>query len=118
MAARKTQKSSLNTKHRDAVRAGMMMSRLENFANAVEGDANFKKSQMTPAQVSAAQILLKKLVPDLSSVEQTIVDEKELMSEEQLLSQMEVLVQSNPGIAHLMREMLVPKEALKKAKAA
>lgn len=113
MAARKTQKSNLNAKHRDAIRAGMMMERLERFATTVEGDPDFEKNQMTQAQVSAAQILLKKLVPDLSAVEQTIVDEKELMSEEQLFSSMEKLIQSNPDMAHMLRGMLVPKEVKK-----
>ncbi len=118
MAARKTQKSCLQKKHKDAIRAGMMMTRLENFANANEGDPDFEKTQMTQAQVTAAQIILKKLVPDLSSVEQTIVDEKELMSEEQILQQMEKLVQSNPDMAHMLRDMLVPKEVKKEEKAA
>jgi hypothetical protein len=46
---------------RDRIRAGKIVERLQDH---VEG-----KTEMTPSQIRAAEILLKKVVPDLSSTE-------------------------------------------------
>lgn len=60
MAARK------NLSHIDRTRAkiqaSMLINRLQNFANGKEG------VEMSPAQVRAAEVLLKKSLPDLSAV--------------------------------------------------
>lgn len=107
----------VSQKERDNKRAAKLMSRLERYAMAVPEDKDYELAQMTPGHVQAVQILLKKLVPDLSAVEQTLVDDRDMMTEEQIFSAMQALVDSSPDIAKQLREMLKPKE-VKQEKAA
>lgn len=99
---------SPSQKEKDIQRATGIMNKLERFAMATPESHGYDNVQMSAAQVSAAQIILKKLVPDLSSVEQTIVDEKELLTDEQLLHQMAQLVEGSPDLAAKLRDMLKP----------
>jgi hypothetical protein len=112
----------MHQKHKDAIRATQLINRLTNFANATmpvggvdgkPGDvgfdiavAAFRKAQLTSAQVSAIQIVLKKLMPDLSSVEQKIVDDRDSLTEDQIFEQMVNLVASNPDLARKLRGVL------------
>lgn len=57
MAARKN-KVTLSDTWRDRIKTGVIMERLESCANG--------SIEMTSAQLKAAQILLSKIVPDLS----------------------------------------------------
>jgi len=95
-------------KHKDATRAAALMHRLERFVLAEEGDKDYDSSQITPAHVQAINVMLKKLIPDLSSVEQTIVDERDSMSEEEILSQLQMVIANSPDIAAKLRAMLSP----------
>lgn len=126
-----------NLRERNNAKATALMKRLTEFAEAeppllltpVEQDdpalavrynramSEYVKKQMTPAQVTAAQAVLKKLLPDLSAVEQTNVDDRDMMSEAQILSQMEQLIAASPDIASKLRSLLTP-TAVKDAKAA
>jgi hypothetical protein len=115
----------MHEKHKEAIRATQLMNRLDNFASAVKPGKEdpdyevkmeaYERAQMTPSQVNAVQIILKKLVPDLSSVEQKIVDDKDSMTEAQIFEQMKALVSASPELAHQLREMLtltvVPSQA-------
>lgn len=60
MAARKN-KTTLNAAWREKIRASMLINRLQNH---VAG-----RLDMTPTQLRAAEVLLKKTLPDLSSTE-------------------------------------------------
>jgi hypothetical protein len=62
MAARK-RKVTLNDDWKDKIRAGVLMARL---LGHVEGDI-----EMSATQIKAADILLKKIVPDLARTENT-----------------------------------------------
>jgi hypothetical protein len=56
----------INKKHQDSVRLRIQVSQL---INRLQGCA-MGKVEMTPAQMKAAEVLLKKALPDLSQVEQ------------------------------------------------
>ena len=115
---------SLHPKHRDSIRATALMNVLDNFATmtppdkapgCMPGDEAYDrqmrmylKAQRTPAQITAIQIILKKLVPDLSAVEQTVVDDRDSMTEAQIFEQMKALVSASPELARQLREMLTP----------
>ena len=119
-----------NLRERNNAKATALMKRLTEFAEAeppllltpVEQDdpalavrynramSEYVKKQMTPAQVTAAQAVLKKLLPDLSAVEQTNVDDRDMMSEAQILAQMEQLIAASPDIACKLRALLIPAE--------
>lgn len=62
MAARKSR--FLSDEHRKKIQASMLINRLQDFVNS--------KVEMSPAQVTAALGLLKKALPDLSSVDADI----------------------------------------------
>lgn len=66
MAARK-RKITLNDNWKDRIRAGVLMERL---LGHVEGT-----NDMTQTQIKAADILLRKIVPDLARTEMTGKDE-------------------------------------------
>lgn len=66
MAARK-RKVTLNDNWKDRIRAGVLMERL---LGHVEGT-----NDMTQTQIKAADILLRKIVPDLARTEMTGPDE-------------------------------------------
>ena len=80
----------MKDKTKEKIRATQLMNLLTDNANG---------GKMTPAQVQSASIVLKKLVPDLSAVEQKIVNEKDAMSEEAILEQMRMILESDPSIA-------------------
>lgn len=113
----------MKDKHKAALRAAGLMNRLESFATATPPDPameavdpigyaaelkKYNKTQITPGHVQAIQILLKKLVPDLTSVEQTVVDERDQLTEEQIFERMAAVVKGSPDLARRLREMLTP----------
>ncbi len=53
------------------VEAGQLAGRLHNYAMAKKSDEDYENKFMTNAQVAAANILLKKVVPDMKQVEHT-----------------------------------------------
>lgn len=113
-AANKRGKVPLSDKHKDSCRAGALMTKLDRYVTLEPGDPNFERFQMSPGQIQAAQILLKKLVPDLSAVEQTVKDDRDSMTEEQILQQMKMMVESSPELGRQLLDMLTPKSVAKK----
>lgn len=65
----------LTERHKEKIRTSAILKRLEKHALDEDGD-----TQMSPTQIQAASIVLKKFVPDLSSVHKT--DAKEESHEE------------------------------------
>jgi hypothetical protein len=63
MAAR-TRRIELNEKWKDGVRVGNLMNRLQKCA---EGEI-----EMTQTQLKATEIILKKLLPDMKAIDQTV----------------------------------------------
>ena len=93
MAARK--RDSLSQRHKDGIKAAALINRLTDCANG--------KAEMSAVQVQAAQVVLKKLIPDLSAVEQTTLDDRDTMTPEQIMEQIKLLVDASPD----MRGMLL-----------
>lgn len=54
-------KKELSEEHRDKIKVGVILNRLQNHI--------LGKVKMTPTQVQAANILLKKVIPDLKAIE-------------------------------------------------
>lgn len=105
MAARN--RRTPNQRERDAMRGAALMRRLNDFAMDEEDNP---AKRMTPGQVQAAQIALKKLVPDLASIEQVIHCERDSLSEEQIIENMKLLIEKSPDTAQMLRELLSPKK--------
>ena len=63
MAAR-TRRVELNEKWKDGLRVSELMNRLQHCAKG--------EIEMTPTQIKAAEIILKKLVPDMKAIDQTV----------------------------------------------
>jgi hypothetical protein len=119
----------MHEKHKEAIRATQLMNRMNGHIDAyypVEGlDGKpgeegydellrkYHKAHLEPSQVNAIQIIMKKLIPDLSSVEQKIVDERDSMTEDQIFEQMKALVSASPDFARKLREILTPTEVKK-----
>ena len=87
MAAR-TEKVELSDKWKDGIKASMLMNRLKDH---VDG-----KRSLDQTQIKAIEIILGKLVPNLSAVEQTNIDATDLATEEQIASNINALAGSNP----------------------
>ena len=96
---------------RRANKAAGLMNKLSNFALLRPEDPGYEKAQMTPAQIQATQIVLKKLVPDLSAIEQTNKDPRDNLTEEQILANLKLMIESSPDIAHKLRQLLIPRDA-------
>jgi hypothetical protein len=85
------------------IRAAFAADKLESY---MKGEI-----ELTPAQVSAAKILMDKGMPSLQAVEQTQVNEFEQMSEEEILGLVNALITSNPGLIAKLGIGLRPVEA-------
>lgn len=83
----------LNLNHDDETRrkiqVSQLINRLNNHINHKDG------SDMTATQLKAAEILLKKALPDLSSVEMTGKDGKDLIPES-----IEITLHDSPQAGH------------------
>ena len=62
-------KKALKQRISERIKAGMITTRLEEFATTHPEDPDYIKKSMTTAQVSAARILLSKVIPDLKQIE-------------------------------------------------
>jgi hypothetical protein len=103
-------------KQRMALKGAGLMTRLTDFALMTPPDKDdpdfetknkrYIKSQITPTHVQAINVALSKLVPSLTSVEQKIVDERDGMSREQIMGQMKAMMEADPEIKKLLKEML------------
>lgn len=76
---------------RESIQASSLLKRLKDHA-----DGKLEKP-MDATQIKAAEIILARLVPTLSAVEQTIHEEP--ASESALLDQLKALISSNPEVA-------------------
>ncbi len=75
---------------KDAVRAELLAQRLDAF---VRGEC-----ELSPAQVQAAKILIDKGKPNLSSVDQTLHDAADEMTESELAAKIKAVVQKQPEL--------------------
>ena len=89
MAAR-TSKVEVTDTWRDKIKASMLLNRLRDH-----GDGKIK---LTATQVKAIEVILDRITPKLSAVEQTVTDARDSMSEDQLVAQLSALFASKPDL--------------------
>lgn len=75
-------KKSAKQRISERIKAGKIQERLQKFALSNPTDPDYVDVQMTSQQVTAAKILLGKVVPDLKMVEQIIQDDRQKTREE------------------------------------
>lgn len=56
------------------------------------------KVRLSGTQVKAIEVILDRITPKLSAVEQTVVDERDKLSEDQLLAQLSALFAAKPAL--------------------
>lgn len=64
------------------------------------------KVELTPTQIKAYEVLLSRTVPTLASVEQTVVNENDRLSEQDLTSKMLALVTAKPELLELIGRLM------------
>lgn len=90
MAARK--KPELTDSWKENIRASMLMKRLEDhYLGKLE-------KPLDSSQIKAAEVILARLVPTLSAVEQTVVNTADAQSEGDILSNLNALLTAHPGL--------------------
>jgi hypothetical protein len=85
----------LNQRHQEDIKGKIQASQL---VNLLQDYALGKKKQINPGKIKAAEILLARSIPILSSVEQTITDDRDKLSEEAILSEMQAIFLAKPEL--------------------
>lgn len=85
----KARKERMVDNWRESISATKIMKRLEDHA-----DGKLEK-ELSPTQIKAYEVILSRLVPSLSAVEQTNVNEGETLTEEQILLKLQSLILGN-----------------------
>ena len=86
--------------HKDKIRAEMLSQRLEQF---IAGEV-----ELSPAQVSAAKILIDKGKPSLQAVQQSHEDPWADKSEQELMDSVRALISSHPALLAQFRSLVEP----------
>ena len=86
----------------------------EKVVDKETGEVEVVKCDMSPAELRAAEIILRKTVPDLSSVTVEQKDPMAGMSREEMVDMLARL-QSNPQVAQMLQATLPDIEAVKEA---
>lgn len=82
---------------KDRIRAELLAQRLHAFVTGTK-DEHGRNVELSPAQVSAAKVLIDKGKPSLQAVEQQQVNEWDKMDEEEVLEMVKALITANPGL--------------------
>jgi len=64
-------KGTIKQRTIDRIKAGKILTKLQDFALADPDDPDYENKQMTQGRVTAARILLSKVVPDMKQIEHT-----------------------------------------------
>jgi hypothetical protein len=75
---------------KDRIQPGKLLAKLEADMDG--------KVELSASQIKAAEVVLDRLVPRLSSIEQTEVNEMDSLSREDILSRIQTLLQSDPTL--------------------
>ena len=98
MAAR-TQKVELSERWRTKQAVSMLANRLADHASG--------KIALEPTQVKSIEILLSKTCPSLSSIEQTIIDDRDAVPESELLGTLHALISSSPAVVDALLAAII-----------
>jgi len=85
----------LNARHQGEIKDKIQASQL---VNLLQDHALKKGKKIDPSRIKAAEILLARSIPILSSVEQTITDERDNLDEGQLLAELQGLFTAKPDL--------------------
>ena len=75
---------------KDRIQPGKLLAKLEAHMDG--------KVELSASQIKAAEVVLDRLVPRLSSIEQTEVNEMDALSREDILRRIQALLQSDPTL--------------------
>ena len=89
MAAR-TRKIELSDNWREKISVSMLMNRLKNH---IDG-----KSYLESTQLKAIELILQRTVASLSSVEQTVHNADDQLTEDQLMLKFQALIEAHPDL--------------------
>ena len=95
-----TKRQQLNVRTELAKVAGKVGTRLALFA-AGEKDKHGEKIEMTMGEIRAAEILLRKTVPDLQATVEVAEDDFGNLSRNELESRLRDVVKNRPGLAQM-----------------
>jgi hypothetical protein len=98
MAAR-TNKLKIDQKTKDEIRGSQLVNMLVEYGKT----GKYRGNPVDPNRITAARSVLPFLRPTFSSVEQTIIDSADRVSESDLLSKLQALVTAYPD---LVRKLL------------
>lgn len=76
--AKRTNRPNHNDSCREKIQTSQLINRLQNHIFNHDGNPEFKKHNMNPSQVKAAETLLKKTLPDLATVQNVEGSQKSL----------------------------------------
>ena len=87
---------------KESISAGYLMKRLKDHS-----DGKLDKP-MDTTQIKAAEILLSRLVPTLSAVEQTNINPADQITEAQLFNNLATILQANPDLLPRLIALSIP----------
>lgn len=102
MAARTTKgarKGEMPDSWKDKSRIAALANRLRDHADG--------KIELSSTQIKAAEILLAKTVPNLSSIEQHNIDERDKLSEDQIVSTLQSIILGSPGVVDSLLRIII-----------
>ena len=97
MAAR-TRKIELDEGHKDSIRATQLL-------NVLTKHANSKRGKLDSTRIAAARAALPFLRPALSSIEQTVHNADDQLTEEQLMAKFQALIEAHPDLLQRLLAM-------------
>lgn len=90
-----------NQKTRDAIAAGQVF--------RIVREAATGQREVTATQLKAAELFLKKTMPDLSSVEQKIINDDDAKPIEQIQDELILMLKANPDLLAIINDKLTDK---------
>ncbi len=100
MAAR-TSKILHNDEVKSRIQSSQLVQLLENHALNKGGHGR----KILPSRIKAAEILLARTIPILSTVEQHQIDDRDKMTEADILAQAQALIAARPGLLVQLNEI-------------
>jgi len=95
----------LNVAHQDSVKDKIQASQLVNLLQDYALANKRKKARFDPGRIKAAEILLARSIPTLSTVEQTLVDHRDKLSEAEVLAELQGLFTAKPELLDRLIEL-------------
>ena len=92
----KARKERLIDNWRESVQAGSIIKRLRDH-----GDGKLE-NELSPTQIKAYEVILARLVPTLTAVEQTNVNTEDSLTEEQILLKLQQVIDAHPEVVAKM----------------